>query len=419
MKKLFFTATLACLSFASQAQWTLKHASSVIASDYVICHSVINNLVYLVGSPNGSNSYVYEYDPVGNTYTQKAAANTGFNNQVSFTLNGLMFLVTLGNQVTEAYDPVGNTWLTKDNTNSLNTAFLALYPPPNYGLVFNGSLFGFALNGKGYIGGLTVLDMNTNMQSVSPYVFVYDPVNNSYNVQTVPAIATLYNILNPAMFELNGKGYVVGSTTDPGTFGGGAGAFEFDPSGTFVSKAGWPSGHLGYSAFVLNNLAYLNVNNTCSDTTLVYAFDPIGNTWVASDPIVFSDSADLHLGFAVNGKGYLGYGFLYSTLCGLSGSHSRLYEYAAPSTGIAGGHPHPVADVYPNPAGSTITIRLAGGASGENRKFVLKNMMGEVVGEWVLPRGQDVLQADLTHIPAAVYVLCSGDHVLRKVMVSH
>lgn len=415
MKNFIFAAGLTLLSFTLKAQWTLKHASSVLSSVYLICHSVINNTVYLVGTPNGSSNYVYAYDPLANTYTQKAPATTGFNDQVSFTLGNQMYLVTMSNQSSAAYDPAGNNWVTKDNNSSLNSIMLSLYPPSSYGMVFNGSLFSFSLNGKGYIGGLTIVDMSTSVQSVSPYVFVYDPLNNNYSVATVPSISTSYNMLSPAMFELNGKGYLVGSTTDPGTFGGGAGTFEFDPTAnSFTTRNNCNCGNLGYSAFVLNNLAYLNVNNTCSDTTWVYTFDPAGNSWSPSDPIALVDSADLRLGFAANGKGYLGYGFMYNSSCGINGGHSRLFEYTPSSMGITQAKAD-FFDVYPNPAQNNIIINS--GHSLEARKFVLTSLVGEELVSWYVPAGQSSLRADISQLPEGLYFLDGGNGTVKKKII--
>ncbi len=418
--RLFSIFLLSTITLPLAAQWTLKHASSVLLNTYLPCHSVINNNVYLVGTPDNTNNYVYEYDPASNTYTQKASTTIiGFNDQVSFTLNNQMYLVGFGgSQDSYAYDPPSDAWLPKDNTNSLTTALTNLYPPQAYGMVFNGSLFAFSLNNKAYIGGLTVLDMSTMMQSMSPYMFVYDPATDSYSVLTVPDIMVYYNMLTPATFELNGKGYVVGTTSDPMTPSGSAGVYEFDPSvSSFTAKASCGCGPMGLSSFVLNNVAYINVIENCSDQAPVYTFDPLANTWTPSGTIFLPDTADLRLGFAVNGKGYLGYGRLYMANCGINGGHSQLYEYSPEATAVdAQADPGTGVTVFPNPAGNRITLRLHLPAE-ENMLVILTDVTGKEAGRWTMEKGESELGIDASAFAGGMYFLRTADGKLSAKVV--
>lgn len=421
LPRLFFIFVFSTITCNLAAQWTLKHASSVILGAYLPCHSVINNNVYLVGTPDNTNNYVYEYNPAANTYTQKALTTiAGFNDQVSFTLNNQMYLVGFGgSQDSYAYDPPSDAWIPRDNTNSLSATLAGLYSPSAYGLVFNGSLFAFSLNNKAYIGGLTVLDLSTMTQSMSPYVFVYDPATDSYTVLTVPDIMAYYNILTPATFELNGKGYVMGTMSDPMTPGGSPGVYEFDPSvNSFTSKAACACGTMGYSSFVLNNVAYVNVIENCSARSPVYVFDPLANTWTPSDTIFLPDTADLRLGFAVNGKGYLGYGRTYNNLCGINGAHSQLYEYAPETAAVAAQADRPTGiTVFPNPAENRITFRLNFPAE-ENMLVILTDVTGKEAGRWTVEKGESELAVDASAFADGMYFLRTADGKLSgKVVV--
>lgn len=371
----------------------------------------------MVGSPDGINNYVYEYDPVGNTYTQKVSTIiAGFNSQVSFTLNDQMYLVQFGNQSSDSYDPVSDAWILRDSGNTLNNAMLSLYPPSAYGLVFNGSLFAFALNGKAYIGGLTVMDLNTMLQSVSPYVFEFNPATDAYNVLTVPAVMNC-NILFPVSFELNGKGYLTGTVSDPATFGGSAGTFEFNPSGnTFITKASCNCGPMSHSSFVLNNQAYVNVNSICSDTTPVFIFDPMANTWTASDSIVLLDTGDVRLGYAVNGKGYLGYGYSFNSQCGINGGHTQLYEYTPAITSTVGIHVPGISNIVPNPAAGSFVLHL-GAPAGENCTVMLTDLTGKEADCRNLTKGQTDVPFDVSMLPAGMYFLRTSDGTVNEKII--
>ena len=148
---------------------------------------------------------------------------------------------------------------------------------------------------------------------------------------------------------------------------------------------------MGLSSFVLNNVAYINVIENCSDQAPVYTFDPLANTWTPSGTIFLPDTADLRLGFAVNGKGYLGYGRLYMANCGINGGHSQLYEYSPEATAVdAQADPGTGVTVFPNPAGNRITLRLHLPAE-ENMLVILTDVTGKEAGRWTMEKGDSEL----------------------------
>lgn len=417
MKKQFLFPVLLLLVFSQHlsAQWSLKHASSVMQSTYLPCHSVIGNKVYMVGTPNGTDNYVYEYDAATNSYAQKTATPfVGFNDQVSFTLNSQMYLVTLSNQSSKAYDPPSDNWITKDPSSSLNSILMNLYPPSQYGFVFNGSLFAFSLNNKAYIGGLTVFDVNTSMESMSPYVFVFDPSTNNYSALIVPSIMTSYNILVPAVFELNGKGYVIGTQANPSLFSGAAGVYEFDPSGnSFTAKNACNCGDMGYSSFVLSGVAYINVIQNCENYSPVFTFDPVANSWTPSDTVFHPDTLDLKMGFAVNGKGYLGYGSTYNGNCGLSAGHSRLYEYSIEILGTQPETKEQTCRVFPNPAEHSFTFCREGNATFAADAFMIRDVQGKTIGRFTMNPGETTTTFDLSEVPAGTYIIDNENRTLH------
>lgn len=433
MKNFILTTILVTtiLFFTQQAkaQWVVKHQSSIISNVLVNYTSVINNKVYLVGTPSGVNNYVYEYNAITNNYTQKTISTIGLGS-VSFTLDNKMFSVDVGanSNATRAYDPVTDSWNNMDAGNSFTTILTNIYPPSNYGLIINSSIFTFSINNDAYVGGITMIDLATNTQFISPYLFKYNSITDNYTPVIINNMPSLYNILEPTTFVVNQKAYVTGTLTDPVTSSGGSGLFEIDlSSNNLIQKTFCTScNEIRHTNFVLNNKVYFNKRmdwSYCEKNVPILIYDPVTDNWSMGDSIMQTDTANVGLGFSVNNKGYFGYGTKWSgPSCQTAQGHSILYEYDMP-TFIDNNETNLMENikVYPNPSDGNFTVELKNLKSTE-----VKISMYDIFGKEIymlntsLDISKDYNKINLSDIPSGLYfisIISNNDNITEKILV--
>lgn len=433
MKNFILTITLVTnILFVIQqtkAQWVVKHQSSVISNALVNYTSVINNKVYLVGTPSGINNYVYEYDPIANSYTQKTISTIGLGS-VSFTLDNKMFSVNVGatSNATRAYNPITDSWSAMDPNNSLLTALNGIYPPSSYGLMINGSIFTFSINNEAYVGGITMVDLSTNTQFISPYLFKYSATNDNYTPIIINNLPNLYNILEPTTFVINQKAYVTGTMSDPVTQMGSTGMFEIDLNlNSLIQKTPCTScNDIRYANFVLNNKAYFNKRMdwvSCEKNVPILIYDPATDNWSMGDSIMQTDTANVGLGFSVNNKGYFGYGTKWSgPSCQTAQGHSMLYEYDIP-TFIDNNKTNFKENikVYPNPSDGNFTVELKNLKSTEV-KISIYDISGKEIYmlNTSIDLNKDYNKINLSDVPSGFYlisVVSNNDNITEKILV--
>lgn len=254
-------------------------------------HEVIevNGKFYLIGGMGTDHvltNLVYEYDPVVNTYTEKAALPTVRGSFASGVLSGKIYIC--GGNVdgytskVEAYDPVTNTWTEK-------ASLPASLDNPT-GAVINGKLY--------VIGGFSGGFRNT--------VYEYDPCENLWTTKT--AMPTARACM--ASCVVNGKLYVIG-----GNSGSVVGTVEvYDPAtDSWETKASMPTGHRYHSSSVLNGKIYVFGGYLPDGSVVddVFRYDPATDTWTVLDPMPIKKWG--HSSVVYNDKIYLFGGVTYTT----------------------------------------------------------------------------------------------------------
>jgi len=196
-------------------------------------------------SLNATLTDLYEYDPITDSWTQKASLiGPGVTTAVAFSIGNKGYLGTgalngfiNGCPTTKnfyEYDPNTNQWTQKADY---------LGDPINNG-------FGFAINGKGYIG-----SGNANScGGIKSDFYEYDPTNNTWSQKAnIPALGGVYK---GVAFTIGSKGYVgTGGNQNPYLFS----LWEYDPTtNTWTQKADYPGkAPLNATGFAINGYGYI------------------------------------------------------------------------------------------------------------------------------------------------------------------
>lgn len=172
---------------------------------------------------------------------------------------------------------------------------------------------GFAINGKGYIGGG---DPDGNFKPTKEF-WQYDPTNGSWT----PVANFGGGVRDGATaFVLNGRAYVVGGFDGTNVL---SEVWQYDPvQDKWAQLPDFPGGPIIFGAsFVIDNKAYVCTGASNVEQTYCYEFDPSTQEWTskANFPGVPRQTA---VGFSMNGKGYIGLGE-----AGYTTSFNDFYEY--------------------------------------------------------------------------------------------
>jgi N-acetylneuraminic acid mutarotase len=227
----------------------------------------LNNLLFVGGgiAYQSTVPYVLEdmwaYDPVSNTWTQKANVPAGpIHSVVSLVANNKGYIFTGMTGLNESgpvinlsweYNPATNTWSEK--------------------LTFPGSprweAMGFNINGLLYVGGGTDRNKAANFQDV----FVYNPTTNLWNLAALLPVG----LRSGASYSISGKGYFVTGNNSVKNY-------QYDPiSNTWITVADFPTNWWQYSSsFVFKGFGYVLVgHNGSAQQRKGYRYNPILNTW--------------------------------------------------------------------------------------------------------------------------------------------
>jgi N-acetylneuraminic acid mutarotase len=216
----------------------------------------------------GPSSFVYindlwEYDPINDTWTQKAtipaqarAGASGLSlQQHGYVVNGYTGSVFLNE--TWEYDALLNIWMQK----------------ANFGGAARYTCASFELDAEGYVG----------MGKSGGYYSDFYKYNANTNIWTVVASIPGGLRQSASGFSVNGFGYVVGGANDNGTnyFD----LYQYNPVlNSWVQKASYPGyGSYATCAFVLNGKVFAGTgsiiaagNNTFDD---FYSYDQLTDLW--------------------------------------------------------------------------------------------------------------------------------------------
>lgn len=255
---------------------------------------------------NGGTSQFWEYNPVTDIWTQKA--NIGGdtrNDPVCFTINDKIY-VGLGYGFTDLndfwmYDPLTNTWTQKagfgatDSTGSpIGGRSLAV---------------GFALNGKGYVGG------GLSGGYAFKDLYEYDPVMDSWTQKNDLPGPVRYGAVS---FTIGNKAYIATGGNAMGTFYNDL--WEYDQAtDTWTQKANYPGTPMHRAiAFSIGTKAYLgNGHNFNND---FWCWEQSTDTWIPVSPFPGAPCYR-SLAFSIGNKAYVGTGEV------TGGTSKQMWEY--------------------------------------------------------------------------------------------
>jgi N-acetylneuraminic acid mutarotase len=259
---------------------------------------VIGNKAYIFGGydwdGSGQKKDLWEYDPIANTFTQKASLPASAPARIApaaFSINGKGYIATgYGGPVLKdlwEYDPVANSWNQKADMPGLG----------------RWKAVGFAINGKGYIA--TGNDFGSTLKDI----WEYNPVSNSWTQKA--NMPTASGREEAFVFVFNNKAYVGGGYQPTNKT-----MYEFDPSqgtnGLWLQKANYPGqGSLGIAAFATNLAGYAGTGAILNGGFTFYKdfwrYSPSTNTWTSKQAFLGTTRA-WAMGFSINGIGYMGLG---------------------------------------------------------------------------------------------------------------
>lgn len=236
----------------------------------------------------------WEYDPLVNTWTQKANFGGGPRGvAVGFSIGNYAYIGTgldmLGNYNNDfwKYDPVANTWSQVASVGGSKRRWA----------------FGFSSATKGYIG--------TGQEDVSFSVlqdlWEYDPVSNTWIPKTNYWGGGRCDI-DRAIFVICNKAYL-GTGRDDLTYYNDF--WEYNPaSDTWTQKANFPgTPRIGAIGFSIGGRGFLGLglDNTPIYNTDFWKYNPFTNSWSSQSAFPGGGRYDLPA-FVINNKAYLGTG---------------------------------------------------------------------------------------------------------------
>lgn len=336
----------------------------------------INGKGYAGGGANGNK--FYQYDTTTNAWTLKgnAPGNKIRGWAFSFVVNGKAYVV--GGDTTGSFTECAEVWMYDPDSNSWTQKADFAGGPRDAG-------FSFVINDTAYIG------CGFDGAGVWNDMWRYNSMTDSWTaLNAVP----FGNMLFPATFVLNNKGYV--ATGEVNTV---SSAYEvntlwmYNPAGdTWTQKADFPGTARQTSfSFVLNGMAYVGGGQAgyVNVYTDMWWYDAITDSWSAAGNTPSSYPA-WSTSFAIGNTGYMGTGVYFGT-SSLIGTDS-FYKYkpvvaSAPELATNAIE----AGVFPNPATDYINIT----GTINNKDVTVLDVTGRVVKTFSAGSKQQLYIGDL------------------------
>jgi len=210
----------------------------------------------------GGNSLAenWRYDPVSNTWSQRAKMPTNLYSTPCISWNGKVYFTSNTDKTMWEYDPENDAWARK-----------AIFPgaagAPNM-------MQGFLINNQYILAG----GINTSNAAVAE-VWSYDLLNDKWTRKNDMPYAMAY----AAAFSLNGKGYMcTGNSTRDGAAGPQSASFlQYDPTtDSWTSLPDFPGGARSAAiAFTDGKKAYVGMGNHGPVLSDLWQYDPGAQTW--------------------------------------------------------------------------------------------------------------------------------------------
>jgi N-acetylneuraminic acid mutarotase len=336
----------------AQGTWTQK-ADYLGTRRFDFIGYALSNKGYIgTGTYGGINSFLgdwQEFDPVLNTWTQKAPLPMRFTGGTGFAAGNYGYAACGANDATYIFDtyefnPIGNNWSTKvafDMTRLKAT--------------------GIGAGNLGYIiGGYDV--MATAMNDCWEY---NQPANTWTQKASLPVMAARYYATG---FAVNGKIYVLGGTDGNNLLND---LWEFNPTNnSWAQKASLPGeARQQAMAFVINNIAYVVGGFPSSPGTLkdFWKYDAITDQWAQLPDFPGATGPAGGVAFTISGSGYV--------VCG--NGTAECWAFTPQITGISEKAIATDVTVYPNPSSLAISVRLPAGTVAESVSIF--NISGKMI----------------------------------------
>jgi N-acetylneuraminic acid mutarotase len=336
----------------AQGVWTQKADYLGAPRYYFIGYALYNKGYIGTGTYGGINSFLadwQEFDPVQNTWTQKAPLPMAFKGGLGFTAGNYGYATTGANDATFIFDTyeyncVGDNWSTKATFD-----YTRLYAT------------GIGSGTSGYIVGgydMMALPMNDCWE--------YSQTANTWSQRAnLPLSAARYYTTG---FSVNGKVYVFGGTDGNNLLND---LWEFNPgSNTWSQKTSLPGeGRQEAMAFVINNIAYVVGGFPASAGTLkdFWKYDPAADLWTQLLDFPGTTGPAGGVGFTINDRGYV--------VCG--NGTAGCWEYTPESTGMQDLVTSLAISVFPNPASGIIHVSMPTGVTGKSASIY--GVTGEIL----------------------------------------
>ena len=268
---LFLIAAVLMLHESIAQSWVQKANVPPMQRHYAFGAFCYGKAYIGTGVTSGLASDFWEYDPIADTWTQRASLSSPTCETASFTVDNKVYVSGgMGQTVAlREYDPLTNLWTPK--ANSPMTSFWGA---------------GFAIGNKGYVYG-----GGTNGFSE------YDPLTDSWALRAPFPVAVSYAL----SFSIGNKGYVGKS--------GAGGFYEYDPAiDVWTMKQALPGSGGSANGFAINGKGYAIVHSS----PVLYQYDPLADSWTQVTVNFPAPTGRSHgVGFASADKGYFGTGISY------------------------------------------------------------------------------------------------------------
>lgn len=254
------------------------------------------------GTSNSLLKDFWEFEPISNTWTQKADfGGIARGWAIGFSIGTKGYIGTgntsggLSNDFWE-YDPVANSWKRK----------------ADFAGTSRGGATGFSIGNKGYLAcGFDGSLMKNDLWEYDPFL---DQWTKKMDFPGTPR-------QNATAFAIVGKGYLgMGLARTNTVLGGTKDFWEYDPAiDQWNQKTNF--GGIATTAaigFSIQNKGYIGsgFNNTIDN---FWEFDPVKNTWVKKQD--FNSTGPAATGFSIGNKGYIG------LVQDIYGFHTDFYQY--------------------------------------------------------------------------------------------
>ncbi len=363
--KTHFSVIGSMLAFAlhSQGQWTQK-ANFGGGNRFDATEFSIGNKGYFCAGGSNSSFFkdLWEYDPLMDTWTQRASMPVGVRSDpVAFVVDTCAY-VGMGYGTASLF--YSDFWKWNQTTNTWSQ--IANYPGNNgVGLAAG---VAFSIGGKGYVG--TGGGWATSSLSCSDDFWEYDPSTDTWTQKTTFPGGPRWFAVG---FVIGNKGYIgtgVNATSSIDTYY--KDFWEYDPStDAWAQKADIGDSLRAYAfGFSIGNNGYVGSGRESSNYHDFWEWNPITDTWTIKANYPGSGVYTCS-GFSLGTKGYMGIGGAPST-----NAQSDFWEFDPSIVGVPESTNQIAVNVFPNPTSSILTLEF--GTSGE-KKVVIHDSFGKEI----------------------------------------